>query len=199
MELIAHRINQISQLKRLPQKYGSEIDLRSRGSKIILNHDPHKDGDKFENYLSNYNHGTLIINIKESGIENEAIKLAKKYNIKSFFLLDVEMPFICVSKKKIKKFTSIRFSEFEPLSTASKFKNDVGWIWIDTFKTLPIKRDNIKLLKKFKTCLVCPERWGRPSDIKKYFNTLKRLNFYPNSVMTNKKYIKDWEKLILNS
>ena len=71
--------------------------------------------------------------------------------------------------------------------------------WIDTFKTLPIKRDNIKLLKKFKTCLVCPERWGRPSDIKKYFNTLKRLNFYPNSVMTNKKYIKDWEKLILNS
>ena len=94
MELIAHRINQISQLIRLPKKYGSEIDLRSRGSKIILNHDPHKDGDKFENYLSNYNHGTLIINIKESGIENEAIKLAKKYNIKSFFLLDVEMPFI---------------------------------------------------------------------------------------------------------
>ena len=121
MELIAHRINQISQLIRLPKKYGSEIDLRSRGSKIILNHDPYKDGDKFENYLSNYNHGTLIINIKESGIENEAIKLAKKYNIKSFFLLDVEMPFICVSKKKIKKFTSIRFSEFEPLS-----KNNIG-------------------------------------------------------------------------
>ena len=85
------------------------------------------------------------------------------------------------------------------LSTASKFKNDVGWIWIDTFKKLPIKKDSIKLLNKFKTCLVCPERWGRPSDIKKYFNLLKKLNFYPNSVMTNKKYIHEWEKLILNS
>ena len=199
MELIAHRINQISQLKSLPKRYGSEIDLRSRGSKIILNHDPHEDGDKFENYLSHYNHGTLIINIKESGIENEAIKLAKKYKVKSFFLLDVEMPFICISKKDIKKLTSIRFSEFEPISTASKFKNDVGWIWIDTFKKLPIKKSNINLLKKFKTCLVCPERWGRPLDIKNYFIKLKKYNFFPNSIMTNLKYAKKWEKLILNS
>ena len=199
MELIAHRINKISQLKKLPKKYGSEIDLRSRGSKIILNHDPHKNGDKFEDYLSNYNHGTLIINIKESGIENEAITLAKKNNIKTFFLLDVEMPFICVSKKNIKKLTSIRFSEFEPIYTASNIINDVGWIWIDTFTKLPIKNNNINLLKKFKTCLVCPERWGRPSDIKKYFNILKKNNFFPNCVMTNLKYTKVWEKLIFNS
>ena len=45
MEIIAHRINKLSQLKALPKKYGSEIDLRSFGSKIILNHDPYKTGD----------------------------------------------------------------------------------------------------------------------------------------------------------
>ena len=39
MELIAHRLNKIKELKKLPKKYGVEIDLRSSGSKIIFNHD----------------------------------------------------------------------------------------------------------------------------------------------------------------
>ena len=87
MELIAHRINNIKELKKLPKKYGAEIDLRSYGSKIILNHDPQKNGDKFENYLSNYNHGTLILNIKRSGIKNEVLKISRNYNLKIFFYL----------------------------------------------------------------------------------------------------------------
>ena len=121
MKIIAHRINKIRQLKALPRKYGSEIDLRSFGSKIILNHDPFKTGDKLEDYLENYDHGTLILNIKESGLEHEAIKLAKKYKIKNFFLLDVEMPLICINNKKINKHMSIRFSEYEPIETVSKY------------------------------------------------------------------------------
>ena len=198
MEIIAHRINKISKLKSLPKKYGSEIDLRSFGSKIILNHDPHKRGDKLENYLENYNHGTLILNIKESGLEYEAIKLAQRYKIKNFFLLDVEMPLICINKKKINKYMSVRFSEYEPIDTISKFRNNVGWIWIDTFKTLPINKKNRLIIKKFNSCLVCPERWGRSSDINKYFKILKRINFLTDSVMTNLKYAKKWEDLILN-
>ena len=74
MELIAHRINNIKELIKLPKKYGAEIDLRSYGSKIILNHDPQKNGDKFENYLSNYNHGTLILNIKDLELKTKCLK-----------------------------------------------------------------------------------------------------------------------------
>ena len=62
MEIIAHKINSIKSLKKLPKKYGSEVDLRTFGSKIILSHDPYLKGDKFEDYLENYNHGTLILN-----------------------------------------------------------------------------------------------------------------------------------------
>tara|TARA_B100001057_G_C22837383_1_gene945689 strand:- start:1908 stop:2507 length:600 start_codon:yes stop_codon:yes gene_type:complete len=198
MEIIAHRINKISKLKSLPKKYGSEIDLRSVGSKIILNHDPHKNGDKLEDYLANYNHGTLILNIKEAGLEYEAIRLAKKHKIKNFFLLDVEMPLICINKKKINKYMSIRFSEYEPIQTISKFKKNVGWIWIDTFKTLPINKKNSFIIKKFNSCLVCPERWGRPYDINRYFKFLRKIKFFPGSVMTNLKYAKKWENLLLN-
>ena len=115
MEIIAHRINKISKLKNLPKKFGAEIDLRSHGSKIVLNHDPFKPGEKLEDYLSNYNHGTLILNVKESGIEMDVIKLAKKYNIKNFFLLDVEMPFICVNKKKLINICQLDFQNLSQL------------------------------------------------------------------------------------
>ena len=196
MELIAHRLNKISEIKKLSKKYGAEIDLRSSGSKIILHHDPYKKGEKLENYLSNYNHGTLILNIKESGIEKDVIKIIKKFGIKKYFLLDVEMPFICTNTKKFNQNVSIRYSEYEPIETVNKFVKNIGWVWIDTFKTLPLSNVAKKTLNKFNTCLVCPERWGRPKDIKKYYIKMKKLNFFPNSIMTSKKYIKKWEKLI---
>ncbi|MBD1150646.1 hypothetical protein IDH12_04595 [Pelagibacterales bacterium SAG-MED29] len=195
MELIAHRLNKIKELTKLPKKYGAEIDLRSSGSKIILHHDSFKKGEKFENYLSNYNHGTLILNIKESGIEKEAIKIVKKFNIKNFFLIDVELPFIFQNNKSVNKDISIRYSEYESIETVKKFVNNVGWIWIDTHKKLPLNKNISNTLKKFKSCLVCPERWGRPKDIRPYFQKMQKINFIPNSVMTAKKYFKTWESL----
>ena len=85
MEIIAHKINSIKSLRKLPSKYGSEVDLRTFGSRIVLSHDPYKKGDRFEDYLENYNHGTLILNIKESGIENEVIKKVRNNKISNFF------------------------------------------------------------------------------------------------------------------
>ena len=40
MEFIIHRINKIKDLKSLPKKFGVEIDIRTMGSKLILNHEP---------------------------------------------------------------------------------------------------------------------------------------------------------------
>ena len=197
MELIAHRVNKISKLRKLSKQYGAEIDLRSKGSKIILHHNPFQNGDYLNDYLNNYNHGTLILNVKESGIENEIIKLVKKSKIKNFFLLDSEMPVICTNKAKINRNFAVRFSEYETIDTAKKFINNIGWIWIDTFNSLPINKNNIKIIKNFKSCLVCPERWGRPNDIKSYYKKLKNLNFKPSAVMTSLKYIKMWENLLI--
>ena len=73
MEIIVHRVNSINKLKKIPKTFGAEIDLRAYKSKIILNHEPFKSGDTLDDFLKNYNHGTLILNIKEDGIENEVI------------------------------------------------------------------------------------------------------------------------------
>ena len=51
MEIIIHRVNLLKRLRKLPTFFGAEIDLRSKGSKLILNHEPDNKGDKFEDYL----------------------------------------------------------------------------------------------------------------------------------------------------
>ena len=51
MIVIIHRINKIKELKKIPKKYGVEIDIRSSNKKLILSHDPHKKGDDFKKYL----------------------------------------------------------------------------------------------------------------------------------------------------
>tara|TARA_Y100001954_G_C15565978_1_gene481012 strand:+ start:54 stop:641 length:588 start_codon:yes stop_codon:yes gene_type:complete len=193
MEIIIHKINSIKMLKKIPNKFGTEIDIRAYKSNLILSHDPKKKGDKLSTYLREYNHGTLIMNIKEAGIEHEAINLAKKFKIKSFFLLDVEQPFVFKSKSSLKKYLSVRFSEFETIETAIKFKKFTNWIWIDTINTLPINNKNLKIIKKFNSCIVSPERWKRQNDIKKYINYFKKINFKPSAVMTDMKRSSLWE------
>jgi hypothetical protein len=170
-----------------------EIDLRTNGSKIILNHESSSRGDTFKNYLENYRHGTLILNIKEAGIEEEVEKMLAKNKIKSYFLLDVEMPFLFSATKKKKRKLAVRFSEYESIETVKNFINRTEWIWVDTVTKLPINKKNIPIIKKFKSCIVCPERWLRKKDIKNYKKRFIQLNFIPDAVMTSFSCIKLWE------
>jgi len=87
----------------------------------------------------------------------------------------------------------MRFSEFESIETLKNFKNKLDWVWIDTFNKFPINNNNIKLLNYFKKCIVCPERWGRKSDITKYKKLIKKNNYKIDSVMTSKKSAHLWE------
>ena len=206
MQIIIHRINKIEQLKGIPQKYGVEIDIRGYGDKILLNHDPIDDPikyDELETYLQNFNHAFIIFNIKEAGYEQKIINLAAKYKIPKdkYFLLDVEFPYLyrATRKKNIREI-AVRYSEAEPIEMAeAQIINNqplLDWVWIDTNTILPLNNDIVNRLKLFKTCLVCPERWGRPQDIEPYAKKIKELNFQLDAIMTARQYAKQWEKLI---
>ena len=65
MKIIAHRINKSEQLKALPNEYGAEVDIRSKGNQLIIHHDPFSDGEDFEEWINHYKHDTLILNVKE--------------------------------------------------------------------------------------------------------------------------------------
>ena len=117
------------------------------------------------------------------------------FKINSYFLLDVEYPFIFESIKKKQRNIAIRFSEIEPISNAKILHKYFNWIWIDTITKLPVNKNNLKIVKKYNSCLVCPERWGRSKEIKSYWKKLIKLKFIPNAVMTSEKYANRWSNL----
>ena len=194
MEIVVHRINLISELSGVPKKYGCEIDIRSQDSKLILNHEPYLSGDRLVDYLDNYKHGLLVLNIKEAGIENDVLQLVRERNIPSFFLLDVEFPYLYRASRLGERAIAVRFSEDEPIELVYNYNKLVDWVWVDTNTKLPIDSNNNLVLSSMQTCLVCPERWGRPNDIIPYRQSMKSLGFNLNAVMTNLKYTHLWEQ-----
>ena len=193
MEIVIHRINKIQELKNIPPKYGCEIDIRTNGNKLILNHEPFIGGDSFSDYLDEYRHGLLVLNIKEAGIEQKVLEEVRKRNITNYFLLDVEFPFIYRASRQGERAIAVRYSEDEPIELVNKYKNRVDWVWIDTNTKLPLDMETIVQLKELKTCLVCPERWGRPKDIITYRKIMKQFRFEPTAVMTSLSHVNDWE------
>ena len=196
MEIIIHRVNTVKKLKKIPTEFGAEIDLRSYKNKFILNHEPYADGDSLINYIKNYRHGTLVLNIKESGIENEVLRIVRtNKKIKNYFLLDVEVPYLFYCLKSKEKSVSLRISYYEPTTNLINFKNKFNWIWIDTIKKLNFNKKDITAINTFKKCLVCPERWGKANEIIKYYNYFKKNKIKLDAVMTSLKQAKVWKNL----
>ena len=197
MEFIAHRVNTIKELKKIPKKYGVELDLRDFGERLILQHDPFIDGEDFEEYLKHYNHGTMILNIKSERIEYKVLELIRKYNIQKYFFLDSSFPMVNLLSNQGERKIALRFSEFESLDTILKLKNKIDWVWIDCFSKLPINRYNYKLLKdlNLKLCLVSPELQRQEEKIKEYKDYLRKEGVFLDAICCKVKNIPKWKKI----
>ena len=176
MDIIHHRCNSIDKLRSVNTDLGVEVDIRSFGERLILNHDPYKDSQSFDEWLSNFKHKILILNVKEEGLEEKILKLMIKHSIKNFFFLDQSFPFLIKTILRGERRTSIRVSEYESIETALKLSGKVNWIWIDFFNYLPIDYESYFKLKEggFKLCLVSPELQGYP--VSKIFGLKEELN-----------------------
>ena len=194
MHFIAHRVNTIKDLLNTPNKYGVEIDLRDYQDKIILQHDPFKDGECIEDYLKHYNHGTMILNIKSEGIEPAVLKLIKKYNVKDYFFLDCSFPMINFLSSKGEKNIALRFSEFEGLDSIRLMSQKVDWIWVDCFSKLPITPENYKTLKSlnYKLCLVSPELHNQDLKVDLYKRYLQKEGIIFDAICTKSYNITRW-------
>jgi hypothetical protein len=195
MEYIAHRINTIQELKKIPKEYGVELDLRDFGDRLILQHDPFIDGEDFSEYLKNYEHGTMILNIKSERIERKVLGLMQKYNIKDYFFLDSSFPMIYSLSESGEKNIALRFSEFEGIDTILNMKDKIDWIWVDCFSKLPIENENYNLLKQhgFKFCLVSPELQGQDEKLEEYKKYLKDENIIFDAICTKIDNVRRWK------
>lgn len=196
MEYIAHRINTIKELNDVPKSFGVELDLRDSGDRLILQHDPFSSGEDFEEYLSCYQHGTMILNIKSERIESKVLELLKKHSIKEYFFLDSSFPMINLLSQQGETKSALRFSEFEGLDTIFNMKGRCDWVWVDCFTRLPITKEIEIELKSlgFKLCLVSPELQGREKDILAYKSYLENENIVFDAICTKKHNIDLWSQ-----
>lgn len=191
LQIIAHRINKIEQLKSLPEHFGIEVDVRYHNDDLVLHHDPfnhHKDPllEKLSDLLSSYKlSGPIILNIKTEGVERACIELMSKFKIKNWFFLDLSMPYFVkyansAKNKSIPGFAAenlaVRFSEEEPIEYALAFSGKASWVWVDCFTKMPLDDLSYQKLKdaSFKICLVSPELQGHPINFIQEFKSLLR-------------------------
>ena len=194
MEIISHRVNTIESLKDTPFEFGVEIDIRTYGRKLILAHEPFSDGTDFLKWIKYYSHGTLILNIKEEGLENFILKIMKESNIKNFFFLDQSLPFLIKTIKSGERRSAVRLSEYESIETVLKFTGIIDWVWVDCFNNFSISKAQYKKLKEsgFKLCLVSPELQGHnKSMINEFKEVMQQEKIFFDAICT--KYSEMWK------
>ena len=159
---IAHRINTVAELQKVPHEYGVEIDVRDQGNELILQHDPYSSGERLEDWLLHYHHAFIILNIKSEGVEWRLMEIMKQHNITEYMFLDSSIPMIHKLIKEGEHRIAIRVSELEPIQLAEKFIGKVDWLWIDCLTDYPQGLlEHQDTLGYFKLCLVSHSLHGR--------------------------------------
>ncbi len=166
MKIYEHRINQMNKLRDVSPDRGVEIDIRASNSNLVLAHDPFTSGELFSEWLKCWRGQSLILNVKEEGLEESILELLENYDVQDFFFLDQSYPSIRrLINLGISKLAT-RVSDFEDINTAIKSGSE--WIWLDSFtgnwNYLP---DTLKLITGmgYKTCLVSPELQRTDSEM----------------------------------
>ncbi|KRD28670.1 hypothetical protein ASE35_19410 [Lysobacter sp. Root916] len=163
MIIVRHRRNTRAELRATSPEFGIELDLRSRGDAIIIHHDAFADGEDFEDWLDDYRHRLLILNVKEEGLEDRLIALMRERGIQDWFFLDQSFPFLVRTAARGESRCAVRVSEYESIDTALSLAGRVGWVWVDCFTRFPLDRAQADRLRAagFRLCLVSPELQGR--------------------------------------
>jgi len=193
MIIVEHRKNLKTDLNSVSKNHGVEIDLRLSHGELVLAHDPYSPGEKFSDWIQEFDHTLLILNVKEEGLEDNILKELNEEILGKYFFLDQALPSI-IKSIRLKHSVAARISEFERFTWTTELAP--SWIWIDCFggnwDYLDQEFEKISKLA-IKTCLVSPELQGRsdPSEVKNLKSILSNHDFLPDAVCT--KESSKWE------
>lgn len=198
MKIISHRRNTLSELLATDPKYGVEVDIRSVGDRLIIHHDPCSTGESFDEWINVYRHGTLILNVKEEGLESRLIALMQLNGITDYFFLDQSFPFLVKWSKAGEHRCAVRVSEFESIETALTLADKVDWVWVDCFTRFPLSEQDARRLNDagFKLCIVSPELQGRDANVEipQMASLLNERNITADAVCTKRPDL--WETVV---
>jgi hypothetical protein len=186
--IIAHRRNTLADLEATPVELGVEVDIRSRGDELVIHHDPFRDGEPFDPWIEAFRHGTLVLNVKEEGLERRLLEQLRERGIEDFFFLDQSFPFFLKTVTAGERRCAVRVSEHESIETALSLAGKADWVWVDSFSRFPLDRGGWMRLKEagYRLCLVSPELVGRDPEpeIRALRETLDGWGVEPDAVCT---------------
>ena len=185
----------ISDLISTPTNLGVEVDIRSFSNALVTSHDPFTQGPELKEWLQYYKHRTLILNVKEEGLEEKLIPLVETAGINDYFILDESFPYIVKwARSGLIKF-GVRVSDLEGLDSPNLLLQHglkVEWVWLDRFDHDSFDSDHIKKFQHlgYKVCLVSPELhylaqpdiWNK--KLEKYFVNFTSHSSLPDAVCT---------------
>lgn len=163
MLICQHRVNTPEGLAATSTEFGVEIDVRSKGDKLLLEHDPYLDGVDFDAWLDAYRHRFIVVNIKEEGLEARIAAALDARAITQWAFLDQSFPFLVRGLRAGETRTMVRVSEFERPQTALALEPRPDWVWVDSFTgQYPEPEDLHDLVDVgYKLMFVSPELQGR--------------------------------------
>ena len=164
MLIIKHRINSVKDLVSTPIHFGVEVDVKEKNGEIVCGHDPIDEESLFIDWVKNYKHKFVAVNIKQEGIEPLVISILENANIRDFFLFDLSFPMLMKLSESGEKRLALRVSDLEGFEHAEFFIGKVDWIWLDIFKNVNFLSKAESILEEFKVCGVSPELHTRRDE-----------------------------------
>jgi hypothetical protein len=184
---IAHRINTPQALAATPQEYGVEMDLHAYGDRLVVHHDAFTDAVDFDEWLDEYHHAFVILNVKEEGIETRVREMTLARGIENFFMLDLSFPALMKMIRADESRVALRVSEYEAAAGPVAMAGLAEWIWLDVFHGFPVSREDYHKMRdaNYKFCLVSPELHGRDkNEIAEMQATMKEMGVSVEAVCT---------------
>ena len=114
-------------------------------------------------WIAGYAHGTLILNVKEEGLETRLLGVMAERGIEDFFFLDQSVPFLVKTARGGERRCAVRVSEYEPVAGVMALAGMVEWVWVDCFSRFPLTGADAARMQVagFNLCIVSPELQGR--------------------------------------
>jgi hypothetical protein len=195
---ISHRVNYLDSTiaaNIFSAADGIEFDIRDSGGRILVQHDPFKDGQDFKNFLTFCVPNKIyIVNVKSEGIEALAIDLMEAHGLTNFFLLDCSIPMMVRLGRSGEKRLAVRYSEYESLETVRTMAPFVSWVWVDTFTSLVLTTAIANEIHSLglRICLVSPELQGQQEKVEMYRDRLKAEGVYVDAVCSKQYNREHW-------
>lgn len=160
-----HRVNSISQLVSLPSSHGVEIDIRSEKGQLYVAHDLFAAGPTLSEWLENYHHAGVILNVKESDLEDPVIEKLEQFGVRDYLFLDQSFPSMMKwIKNGFADRIAVRASEYESPQTILNMPIKPLYVWCDSFTgNWDFLNDTLKICDVWDLVpiVVSPELQGR--------------------------------------